>query len=593
MNTDLSPSVSRLAEKIGARPWLAFAAIALFSWPLFFFLNGWSFTDPDEGRYATIPLQMLTRGDWVTPTHNEVNFFDKPPLLYWAIAGSYSAFGAQEWAARLVPALAALAALFAAFGLGRRMFGARAGIIGAVVLATSLMWPLLARVVVTDMLVSSLLFVALALWWMAHSETVRRKQTGYFIAFWIAMALGMLAKGPVVFVLVGGCLFLYALVCKQWRALPQMRWIMGVPLLVAIAAPWFVLMAQRNPEFNHYFWYDQHIGRFLGKTTGNDHTENAVFYFKFLPLIVFPWSIFAPAAILAGWNNLRASRGNFSEKQRAAIFLLCGVAFILLFFSASSGKLLTYILPIVPMLALLIAAYFDWIAQHSNWNRALGIATAVLATVLAIGGAAIVAAAPRELAKVGANGSNAIAVGLVLLAWAMALVFCARRLRLGGLIAATAGGFTVFFVVLLSVVATVIPRFTTESLVDVIRPGLTPRAEVVTIDYIRSISLYVGRRVRVVGTHDEMKVGVDNMPLQERRAWFYEGADAMKNLRLTMKAPHAVYGFMRVRKSERKEVQDLMRELGNGVAPIAANERYLVFGNRAALATTPSQMNGR
>ena len=115
--SDKKSSLSALFNEDSSKSILAaLALIFLISLPLlFFYLGGWSFLEPDEGRYGSIPYQMLTRNDFITPTQNGVKFFDKPPLLYWAIAASYAAFGYDEWAARLVPALAALASIFSVY----------------------------------------------------------------------------------------------------------------------------------------------------------------------------------------------------------------------------------------------------------------------------------------------------------------------------------------------------------------------------------------------------------------------------------------------------------------------------------------------
>lgn len=589
---------TRVSVNIIERPWAALTAIVLLSLPLLFFcLGGWSFTDPDEGRYGTIPYEMLVRADLITPKQNDIKFFDKPPLLYWGIAISYSIFGYQEWAARLVPALAALMGLLAVYGLGRRMFSARAGIISAVILATSFMWPVMARIVVTDMLVSSLVFMALALWWMGHSENSNRagRQTGYFIGFWITLALAVLAKGPVTLVLTGGSIFLYTLLCSQWQTLSRMRWGVGLSLLILIAAPWFVLVAQRNPEFNHFFWYDQHIGRFLGKTSGNDHVESITYYFRFLPLILFPWSAFIPAAIIAGWRNLLNPAGaKASAKQRAAIYLLCGVSFTLLFFSASAGKLLTYILPIVPLCALLLAAYFDWlIARRVRWNTALSVGAATLVTFLISGGALIMLLAPQKLRSLNVDGSAATMLGLILIAWAVGFTASCWRFQLNGMLASTSAGFIIVFVVALTVVAAVMPSFTTESLVQYIEPGLRshPQAEILTIGYIRSIPFYSGKRVEVLGPPDELKMGVENMPQEEKRLWIFDGPSELNNLRDEMRDPYPVYCFIHMPRRKRKEVENFLHKVGNGATPIVANERFLVFGNRAALAVTPTLMH--
>lgn len=110
----------------------------------------------------------------------------------------------------------------------------------------------MARAVLTDMLVSSLVFSALALWWLGHTAATPRHYRA-FVGFWIALALGVLAKGIVAVVLVGGTIFLYLLLCRQWKSLALMKWPVGLPLCLLLAVPWFVVVAARNPEFNHLF----------------------------------------------------------------------------------------------------------------------------------------------------------------------------------------------------------------------------------------------------------------------------------------------------------------------------------------------------
>jgi len=575
--------------------WLSLAAILLLSLPLFFFfLNGWSFFDPDEGRYGAIPRQMLQYNDFVTPTQNRAKFFDKPPLLYWTIATSYSLFGCQEWAARLIPALAALMACFAVYAMGHRMFGSRAGHMGAVILATSAMWPLLAHVVVTDMLVSSLICVTLAFWWLGHSEKPdpsdardhsKLRQAGYFLGFWIALALGVLAKGPMAVVLTGGAIFSFLLICRQWKTLPKMQWIVGLPLFLVIAAPWFVLVAQRNPEFNHFFWYDQHIGRFLGHTTGNDHRQPVYYYFIFLPFLIFPWTFYLPAAVIAAVRNLRDTQ---NPKQQAAIYLLCGTGFITLFFSASSGKMLTYVLPTLPLLALLLGAYFEWLyRRRKSWNRLLSGGVVALAPLLAMAGVAVVTKAPAKLVHIGVAANTALLLGCLLIVWSVALAAATWRFGLKGLTASTSLGFTLVFAAAMPVVATVAEQYTTKSLVAYIRPGLTPKAEVLTINHIQSIEFYAGRRVEIMGTPDEMALGVAHMPKAEREAWIHSSFETIEHVQEEMGDPHPVYVFVRMRGHQQTEIDKLMAKIGPGAYPIKANERYLVFGNLAATVITP------
>ena len=147
----------------------------------------------------------------------------------------------------------------------------------------------------------------------------------------------------------------------------------------------------------------------------------------------------------------------------------------------------------------------------------------------------------------------------------------------------------VIFASLLIALSTASPRFLTASVVEAVRPGLTPQAEVVSLGYIRSVPFYTRKRVKVFGPPDELKLGVTQLPPDERREWFHEGENRIAELRETMNVSHAVYAFMRVRKNDRKEVEQTIRQIGNGAAIITRNERYLVFGNRAALRATPPQ----
>jgi hypothetical protein len=344
-------------------------------------------------------------------------------------------------------------------------------------------------------------------------------------------------------------------------------------------------VAQRNPEFNHYFWYDQHIGRFLGHTTGNDHRQPMAYYLVFLPLLIFPWSFFLPAAFVAALRNLRDIR---NPKQQAVIYLLCGAGFITLFFSASSGKLLTYILPVLPMLALLMAAYFEWLfTRRTSWNRLLAGGVAVLALLLVLTGIAIATRAPEKLQQYGVAGTGALVVGVLLVVWSIALIAMTWRFRLKGMIITTAVGFAQVFMLTLPVVGDIANRFTTESLIAYVRPGLSARSEILTINHIQSIEFYTGRRVEIIGTPDEMQLGVAHMDDTERRKWIFNGPNKMDNVKEEMGDPDPVYVFVRIRAKQPGEIARLMREIGHGATPIMANERYLVFGNRAAARATP------
>jgi 4-amino-4-deoxy-L-arabinose transferase-like glycosyltransferase len=402
--------------------WLSLGALFVLGLPLFFFrLGGWAFFDPDEGRYGEIPRAMLERGDFITPTLNGVGFYDKPPLLYWGIAFFYRILGVSEGAARLVPALAALAAVFGAWALGRRMFGPRAGFLSGAILATCIAWPVMARVVLTDMLVSSLVFLAMAFWWLSRTETDGKARTLTNFGFWTALALGVLAKGPIAVVLVAGTVIFYILLSGDRSGSKTVGLKTGPIWLLLVAAPWFVAVQMHNPEFNHAFWVQQHFGRFLGLLAERDHEYGPQYFFVLIPVIFFPWTFFAPAAIAASWKKIWPGRGQVrSEKGRAALFLCCGVAFVTLFFTGSSSKLVTYILPVLPLMSVALAGYFEMVLQRgADWNRVLKGGAYTLAGLVVVLGIATWTAGGKALVKQNAPADAAHVLSVTLVLWGL------------------------------------------------------------------------------------------------------------------------------------------------------------------------------
>ena len=576
------------------------ASLLLLLWQL----GAYGLIDVDEGRYAEVPREMFATGDWLTPRLNFINFFDKPPLLYWGIALSYAVFGVNEFAARLIPALAALLGVGVAAVLGRRMFGARAGFLSGLILLTSLMWTVMARVVLTDMVVSSLVFCALAFWWMAISETASaRRKTGFLALFWVCLGLGMLAKGPVAPVLCGGTIFVYLLISKQWKSLRQMGWIWGLPLFIAVAAPWYFAIAARHPEFNHAFWFEQNFARFTGAIKKVDHVEGPLFLFQYLPLIIFPWSVFALPALFGNWKKLWPAR---TEKQRAAIFLLTAFGCVMLFFSASESKLITYILPVVPPLAILMAAYFDRILNEPNLGVFASVCGGIFAAILIIGGAVAWFVAPAKLDPIGASDFVAHFAALALFWWGIALAWAVAKRNCGALLAATAGGYALCFMVAMTLVAQIMPGITTAPLVAQIKFGIEggpaniigspqspvfgtnnrPETEILAIGFSQSLPFYTGKRIRVMGTPDELRAAKPHLAPAERARWFFNIAPDLRRLMLVKTPVYCVIRRNHWQGYEERAALALQNTRGQ-IFEVAGNKRFVIIANAAATRQTP------
>ena len=182
---------------------LAFAAV----W--FSNLEYRKLVNPDEGRYAEIPREMVASGDWITPRLNDIKYFEKPALQYWATAAAYTVFGEHQWTARLWSALTGLLGVLMVFFTGRRLFGAQAGLYAALVLGSSLLWVLIGHVNTLDMGVSFFLSAAVCAFLLAqHDAAEARARTPWMLAAWAALALALLSKGLIGLVLPAAALVL-------------------------------------------------------------------------------------------------------------------------------------------------------------------------------------------------------------------------------------------------------------------------------------------------------------------------------------------------------------------------------------------------
>jgi 4-amino-4-deoxy-L-arabinose transferase-like glycosyltransferase len=320
----------------------------------FFRLGSYPLSNPDEGRNAEVPREMLASGDFVTPRLDGVNYFEKPPLVYWATAAAEKLFGLNEWAVRAVPALLAVWGVLIVYRAGRELSGRLAGLLAAVVLGTSLLWFGLGHVPILDMAVSVLMSRALLAFLLAVREPVGPRRRRLFYELYASMALATLAKGLMGFLVSGAVMFLWLCLFGQWRRLRPLYLPTGALLFLALAAPWHILAALHNETWVHRYFVEEHFLRFF---TG--YASRPGPWHLYIWIIVgglIPWTGFL-------WPAVRdAVRGGWARRQdRAeAWYFVTWAGFIFLFFSVSHSKLIPYILPVFPALALLIGA---WLAR--------------------------------------------------------------------------------------------------------------------------------------------------------------------------------------------------------------------------------------
>ncbi len=487
-------------------------------------LGGYCLLDPDESRSAEVSREMLERGDWITPTLNYVPYFEKPPLLYWLIAGGMKVFGCQEWVARAVPALFAVLGMAVAYWLASATVGVAAARWAPSVLATTLLFFALGRLPNMDMLFSVLLAAALTAWWSSRRDGTWRLLVLAGSGFLLGLAV--LAKGPVAIVLFVGVAFVYLLWAGEFIAI---FFAIGVPVVFAcfVAAPWFLMVQADNPGFAHYFFVVQHFQRFTGDGLG-EHPHGLLFYVPVLIAGFGFWSVLWPALIhkyARHWRNTTvAARANVG-------FLMLWFAVIVLFFSASSCKLMPYILPVWWPLAVATAA-----GVYALLNRArVALATRIaiqgtgLLLLLCLGGALYYIWHQNDAPL----ASLRLPALLLSLAWvaAAATFFAALRGRDGdmrfGLLACAAA------VALLGIIP-VFQAFASHRDVGPLLPeALNPPAADAGWAlaqyrcYNQSFNFYTRSRVMLIDAVGEVRLGL-NEP--DAETWFRKGEETIDAL---------------------------------------------------------------
>jgi 4-amino-4-deoxy-L-arabinose transferase-like glycosyltransferase len=325
--------------------YLGLAALVAVVW--FAALGGRPLFNPDEGRYAEIPREMLSGGDWVIPHLNGLDYIEKPPLQYWATATMYRWLGLSEFSARLYTALTALGTLALVGLLGARLGGREAGWRAAAAAAGMVMMVALGQVVTLDM--SLTFYMTASVTGFVLAQDPKERGSRWMLMAWIGAALGVLTKGLVAAAIPTAVLVIYSLCSRDvvpWRKL-NLSW--GLPLFLILTVPWHWLAARRRDDFLQFFFVHEHVTRYL--TPSADRQESWWFFGMVFLIGTVPWTVPALRVLVGGWR--RRTPGKAFD---AAFFLWIWMIFVCVFFSFSDSKLMPYILPAMPALAVLIAA---------------------------------------------------------------------------------------------------------------------------------------------------------------------------------------------------------------------------------------------
>ena len=322
-------------------------AIILVVYVYFAGLGDYGFVDPDEGRYSEIPREMIEAGDYITPRLNYVKYFEKPILHYWLTAASFKMFGQNEFAGRLTPVVLGLLGCVVTSALAYIITkDKRSSFVSAMILASSTLWFGISRINITDMTLTFFFTLSLFFFRLWAEDT---QKFLWLCMFYVSMALTVLTKGLIGVVLPGGIAVIYALMTKQSKKI-LMRIFSPTAIIIffIVNCIWFIPVCMANSDFFHFFFIREHFLRYTTKI----HQRYQPFYW-FIPILIAGLVPYTGTL----YDSIKAMLGKCRLISKSdGIFLGLWFFITFIFFSFSNSKLVTYILPCFPPLAILAGA---------------------------------------------------------------------------------------------------------------------------------------------------------------------------------------------------------------------------------------------
>lgn len=323
-------------------------------------LGSYPLNDTTEARYGEIARLMAKTGDWITPQiHYGVPFWGKPPLSTWLSALSATIFGVNEFAVRLPSLLIAFVVLALVYALARKQRDRDFALVSVVVLATSALFFVSSGAVMTDPALLLGTTLSMAAFWLAMADNIRGSRIWGYL-FFVGLAIGLLAKGPVALVLTGLPIGLWVVLQRQWKkAWCRIPWLTGLMLCLALSVPWYYLAERKTPGFLNYFLIGEHWKRFVvsgweGDLYGNAHSHPLGTIWLHWLLTALPWSLVLLSALCRKALYRRGGQ-MLNDSKGWLIYLALWAVAPMVFFTLAGNILWTYILPGLPAFALLVS----------------------------------------------------------------------------------------------------------------------------------------------------------------------------------------------------------------------------------------------
>lgn len=335
---------------------IAIIFIILYLWHL----GLYPLINPDEGRYAEIPREMLANKNFITPHLNGVEYFEKPVFQYWITAFFMYIFGENEFSVRLFSALCALGGIYLTGYLATKMFNRQTGFLASIIIGSSFLYLIIGSLNILDMAISFFITLSMVSYYQ-FSTTLKSK---YLYIFYASMAFGTLTKGLIAIVLTIAIIFCYCLLTKNLKLLLKSISLIGILIFLVICVPWFYLVCKDNPDFFYFFFIHEHFLRYLTKI----HDRYQPFYF-FIPCIIlgiFPWTGFFISSLLSKSPKRTWYKFITNPHRHKYIYLCLWFSIIFVFYSMSDSKLVPYIVPCLMPMAILISRHLNHISYQTT-----------------------------------------------------------------------------------------------------------------------------------------------------------------------------------------------------------------------------------
>lgn len=484
-----------------------------------FYLGAYPLFTPDEARYAEVAREMIAAHDYITPRVDGVAFLDKPILYYWLQVIAIKLFGLKEWALRFFPAFLGAFGVLSLYVCGRILFNRATGFFSAFVLSTSLLYFAHAHYANLDLEVAVFITTSLLLFLIG----IETQRTILIYGGYVFAALAFLTKGLIGLFFPCAIIGVWFLVQRTLSRSPRdpgrtngiqrhfiknLRIPTGLFLFFLIIVPWYWMVQKENPAFFHFFFVTQQVTRFLSQAEFNNQSP-VWFYLPIILVGFFPWSIFLVEAIKESLIRFRIPTYSF-------LLIMFTVVFI--FFSIPHSKIMGYILPTFPPLALIvgnyIARYWQQISkQQLRFNLiTLQVTASILATLIIIALHFHLVDLPTDAAPF----LYVISIFLFTSVFIACFLYSQQSLK-ALFVTCAALSLSMLFTLLIS--ASYLNQNTTHPLIKQLQPMLKPDDEIVNYyKFFYDTPIYLGRRITIVNDwHSPHIIHKDNW---ERELWF-------------------------------------------------------------------------